>query len=95
MLKYAVLPSQPAHTDPLQRCYESCSCPLRHQGLWPLLSPHTLILPQLSQSSPSSQYTYGWHRAEILAALVNGVFLLALCFSIFMEAIEKFINVPG
>ncbi|KAL5534118.1 hypothetical protein ACEPAG_579 [Sanghuangporus baumii] len=41
-----------------------------------------------------TKYSYGWHRAEILAALVNGVFLLALCFSIFMEAIERFFSTP-
>ncbi|KAK9729669.1 Zinc resistance conferring protein [Basidiobolus ranarum] len=38
----------------------------------------------------SSQYTYGWQRAEILGALINGVFLVALCFSIFVEAIQRF-----
>jgi solute carrier family 30 (zinc transporter), member 1 len=43
----------------------------------------------------SSKYSYGWHRAEILAALINGVFLLALCFSILMEAIERLFSVPG
>ncbi|KAL5535644.1 ZRC1 [Sanghuangporus sanghuang] len=41
-----------------------------------------------------TKYSYGWHRAEILAALINGVFLLALCFSIFMEAIERFFSAP-
>ncbi|PWN41271.1 cation efflux protein [Ceraceosorus guamensis] len=39
------------------------------------------------------RYSYGWQRAEILGALVNGVFLLALCFSIFMEAIERAVNI--
>ncbi|KAA0192396.1 hypothetical protein HAZT_HAZT009935, partial [Hyalella azteca] len=33
--------------------------------------------------------TFGWARAEVLGALVNSVFLLALCFSIFVEAIER------
>ncbi|TFK57206.1 cation efflux protein [Heliocybe sulcata] len=42
----------------------------------------------------TSQYSYGWHRAEILAALVNGVFLVALCFSIFLEAIQRFFTAP-
>lgn len=41
-----------------------------------------------------SRYSYGWHRAEILAALVNGVFLLALCFSISLEAIGRFFATP-
>ncbi|EUC66774.1 zinc/cadmium resistance protein [Rhizoctonia solani AG-3 Rhs1AP] len=49
---------------------------------------------KLSASGASAKYSYGWHRAEILAALVNGVFLLALCFSIFMEAIERFFSTP-
>ncbi|KAI0652238.1 cation efflux protein [Trametes meyenii] len=47
-----------------------------------------------NQTHIDSRYSYGWHRAEILAALVNGVFLLALCFSIFLEAIERFFNTP-
>ncbi|KAG9099484.1 hypothetical protein FS749_001165 [Ceratobasidium sp. UAMH 11750] len=49
---------------------------------------------KLSASGASAKYSYGWHRAEILAALINGVFLLALCFSIFMEAIERFFSTP-
>ncbi|KAF9481358.1 cation efflux protein [Pholiota conissans] len=44
--------------------------------------------------SSDSRYSYGWHRAEILAALVNGVFLLALCFSISLEAIGRFFTTP-
>ncbi|GLB36221.1 putative cation efflux protein [Lyophyllum shimeji] len=47
-----------------------------------------------SSSAVNPQYSYGWHRAEILAALVNGVFLLALCFSIFLDAIERFFTTP-
>ncbi|KAG0946141.1 hypothetical protein G6F57_002788 [Rhizopus arrhizus] len=35
-------------------------------------------------------YSYGWQRAEILGALVNGVFLLALCFTILIDSIERF-----
>ncbi|KAG8219870.1 cation efflux protein [Butyriboletus roseoflavus] len=47
-----------------------------------------------NQSANDSRYSYGWHRAEILAALINGVFLLALCFSISMEALERFFSTP-
>ncbi|CAH2352130.1 zinc/cadmium resistance protein [[Candida] railenensis] len=36
------------------------------------------------------KYTYGWQRAEILGALINAVFLLALCFTIVIEAIQRF-----
>lgn len=39
-------------------------------------------------------YTYGWQRAEILGALINAVFLLALCFTIIIEAINRFFNPP-
>ncbi|KZT05945.1 zinc/cadmium resistance protein [Laetiporus sulphureus 93-53] len=47
-----------------------------------------------NQTHTDSRYSYGWHRAEILAALINGVFLLALCFSIFLEAVERFFSTP-
>ncbi|GAA5868868.1 hypothetical protein JCM16303_000288 [Sporobolomyces ruberrimus] len=48
---------------------------------------------KLAESSEASaKLSYGWQRAEVLGALINGVFLLALCFSIGMEAIARFIN---
>ncbi|EZA47369.1 hypothetical protein DMN91_006807 [Ooceraea biroi] len=40
-----------------------------------------------------SKNTFGWARAEVLGALVNAVFLVALCFSIIVEAIKRFIEV--
>ncbi|OAD70438.1 hypothetical protein PHYBLDRAFT_2405, partial [Phycomyces blakesleeanus NRRL 1555(-)] len=39
-----------------------------------------------------SKYSYGWQRAEILGALINGVFLIALCFTIVIDAIERFVH---
>lgn len=39
-------------------------------------------------------YTYGWQRAEILGALINAVFLIALCFTIVIEAIQRLISPP-
>jgi zinc transporter 1 len=47
------------------------------------------------KTSSDSKYSYGWQRAEILGSLVNGVFLLALCFSIFLEAVQRFFSTPG
>merc|ERR1719312_382690 len=38
-----------------------------------------------------SKNTYGWARAEVVGALVNAVFLIALCFSIVVEAIKRFL----
>ncbi|XP_045492045.1 zinc transporter 1 isoform X4 [Colias croceus] len=40
-----------------------------------------------------SKNTFGWARAEVLGALVNAVFLVALCFSITVEAVQRFINI--
>ncbi|THX23288.1 cation efflux protein [Aureobasidium pullulans] len=45
-----------------------------------------------NKETTSKMYTYGWQRAETLGALVNGVFLVALCLSIFLEAIQRFVE---
>ncbi|KAJ4287355.1 Zinc resistance conferring protein [Kalmusia sp. IMI 367209] len=45
-----------------------------------------------NQRTNSKMYTYGWQRAETLGALVNGVFLVALCLSIFLDAIQRFVE---
>ncbi|XP_033752413.1 zinc transporter 1-like [Pecten maximus] len=37
--------------------------------------------------------TYGWVRAEVLGAMVNAVFLVALCFSILVEALKRLVEV--
>ncbi|KAG7005888.1 zinc/cadmium resistance protein [Physcia stellaris] len=47
-----------------------------------------------NQKSNSKKYTYGWQRAETLGALVNGVFLVALCITIFVEALQRFVDPP-
>lgn len=39
-----------------------------------------------------SKNTFGWARAEVLGALVNAVFLVALCFSITVEAVKRFFD---
>lgn len=50
---------------------------------------------KLAETEASAKYSYGWQRAEVLGALINSVFLLALCFSIGMEAIARLINDVG
>jgi len=47
-----------------------------------------IVVDQMSKKS-SRKNTYGWARAEVLGALVNSVFLIALCFTIFVEAIQR------
>lgn len=39
-----------------------------------------------------SKNTFGWARAEILGALINAVFLCALCFSILIESVKRFMK---
>ena len=49
---------------------------------------------KLANQSSSKHYTYGWQRAETLGALINGVFLVALCVTIFLQALERFVEKP-
>ncbi|RXK42064.1 solute carrier family 30 (zinc transporter), member 1 [Tremella mesenterica] len=49
---------------------------------------------KLATSPSSAKNSYGWQRAEILGALINGVFLVALCMSIFLEAIGRIVSPP-
>ncbi|ORY29010.1 cation efflux protein [Naematelia encephala] len=49
---------------------------------------------KLATSPSSAANSYGWQRAEILGALINGVFLVALCVSIFLEAIGRIVSPP-
>ncbi|GLB41698.1 putative cation efflux family protein [Lyophyllum shimeji] len=37
-------------------------------------------------------FTFAFHRAELVGAFFNGVFLLALALSIFLQSVERFIN---
>ncbi|KAF5722865.1 zinc cadmium resistance [Fusarium mundagurra] len=50
-----------------------------------------LMLQEHTKPAPQG-YTYGWHRATILGAFFNGVFLLALGISILLQAVERFVH---
>eukprot|EP00794_Sanderia_malayensis_P006010 gene6010-6708_t len=54
-----------------------------------------LALRYSSSKAPKERYTFGYARAEVLGALVNAVFLVALCFSIFIEAMKRLVLVEG
>eukprot|EP01119_Soliformovum_irregulare_P006922 TRINITY_DN19331_c0_g1_i1.p1 TRINITY_DN19331_c0_g1~~TRINITY_DN19331_c0_g1_i1.p1 ORF type:complete len:431 (-),score=64.41 TRINITY_DN19331_c0_g1_i1:12-1304(-) len=43
-----------------------------------------------SKKDKTARMTYGWKRAEIVGALMNSVFLLALCLNILISAIQRF-----
>ncbi|EXL39561.1 hypothetical protein FOCG_17825 [Fusarium oxysporum f. sp. radicis-lycopersici 26381] len=51
-----------------------------------------LIMQERTEPAPQ-QYTFGYQRATLLGAFFNGVFLLALSVSIFVQAIERFVNI--
>lgn len=49
---------------------------------------------RLTLRPSSDSKTFGWSRAEVVGALVNGVFLLAVVMFICLDAIERFIDPP-
>jgi cobalt-zinc-cadmium efflux system protein len=49
----------------------------------------SLLAVKLSKLPPSSKRTYGYHRSEVLAAIVNGTTLLFLAGYIFYEAYQR------
>lgn len=44
------------------------------------------------EDSPSN-FSFGWQRIQLLGAFFNGVFLVALGLSIFLQSIERFISI--
>ena len=52
----------------------------------------SLLAVYLQSRPPSSTKTYGWHRAGVLAALVNAASLVAVSFFIFYEAFHRLRN---
>ena len=49
---------------------------------------------RLARRPPSRKRTYGWHRAEVLAAVINGVTLVVIGLGILREAWERFGDPP-
>lgn len=53
-----------------------------------------LFAARLAQRPPNKKLTYGYHRAEILAATLNAATLLAVGLSILVEAFRRFAHPP-
>lgn len=52
-----------------------------------------LVALRISQRADTPKaLSFGWQRAQLLGAFFNGVFLLALGMSIFLQSIERFIS---
>ncbi|XP_002736323.2 proton-coupled zinc antiporter SLC30A1-like [Saccoglossus kowalevskii] len=47
-----------------------------------------LVAIVMSNKTNTAYNTYGWVRSEVLGALVNAVFLLALCFALLVHSIQ-------
>lgn len=50
------------------------------------------IAIKLREKDNSYKHTFGFKRAEILAAVINSAVLVAICFYLFYEAVERFSN---
>jgi cobalt-zinc-cadmium efflux system protein len=44
---------------------------------------------RLATRPPDDQHSYGWHRTEVIAALINGASLLVIAIGIWVEAIQR------
>ncbi|KAM7222884.1 Zinc/cadmium resistance protein [Rhypophila decipiens] len=47
-----------------------------------------------AKRATTDRFSYGWLRAEILGANINAVFLIALCCSIVIDAVGRFMKPP-
>src|SRR5438128_10734121 len=49
----------------------------------------SLVAVYLHSRPPSATHTYGYHRAGVLAALINSASLVAVSFLVFYEAFQR------
>lgn len=49
----------------------------------------SLLALRLSSLPADDQHSFGWHRLEVFAALINGITLLAIAIGIWVEAVER------
>jgi cobalt-zinc-cadmium efflux system protein len=54
-----------------------------------------LLALRLARRPPDRRRTFGYYRAEVLAALANGLLLLGLAAALFLEALERFQHPPA
>lgn len=54
-----------------------------------------IIVQASERDHAPPELSFGWQRATLLGAFFNGVFLLALGVSIFLQAIERFVDIQG
>jgi cobalt-zinc-cadmium efflux system protein len=54
----------------------------------------SVVALSLAKRPASQTRTYGFHRAEVLAALANGTILVLICGFLFYEAYQRFVDPP-
>src|SRR5512138_757207 len=52
----------------------------------------SFVALKLSALPADDQHSYGYHRLEVFAALINGITLVAIALGIWWEAIDRFRN---
>ena len=52
----------------------------------------SFIALRLSIKPPDDQHSFGWHRLEVIAALINGASLFIISVGIWIEAVKRFQN---
>jgi zinc transporter 5/7 len=53
-----------------------------------------LYASYVSKFPPDEDYSYGYLRYEVLSGLINGIFLVFVGFSVFVESIERIMEPP-
>lgn len=51
-----------------------------------------IVSTRIAKWPSSSKNTFGWQRAEVMGGLINTVMLITLCFTILLQAIQRFIS---
>src|SRR5262245_62124924 len=54
-----------------------------------------LAAMKFAEREPTPERTYGYHRVEILAALLNAIVLIGVCAYILIEAYDRLRNPPA
>jgi cobalt-zinc-cadmium efflux system protein len=54
-----------------------------------------LVAMRIARRPPTPARTYGWYRAEVLAALANGAGLVVIAIFVFVEAARRFSDPPA
>lgn len=52
-----------------------------------------VVATRIAKKPKSSKNTFGWQRSEVMGSLINSIILATLCFTILIDAIERFIAV--